>query len=42
MIDKNSLDAFLKLSDEEIRLKLEEAAIAAGADRNKVKVFPNN
>ena len=39
MIDKNSLDAFLRLSDEEMRQKLEKAAIAAGADGNRVKVL---
>ena len=39
MIDKNSLDAFLRLSDEEMRQKLEKAAIAAGADGNRVKAL---
>lgn len=39
MIDKNALEGFLKLSDEEMRLKIEDAASAAGADRSKVKVL---
>lgn len=42
MFDSKELQGFLKLSDEEIQNVLEKAAIAAGADKNKVKSLISN
>ena len=42
MINQSNLSEFLNLSDEQLKKRLEQAAVAAGADKNKIALMLSN